>query len=68
MLVLTRKVEESIILETSDGLIEVMIVKRRTSQDLIGIAAPPAVKVHRKEIYCGQSGDSDTQHVVGANP
>jgi len=48
MLVLSRKPEESIIIGDN---IEIKIVEVRGEQVKLGIIAPRAVSVHRKEIY-----------------
>lgn len=48
MLVLTRKVHQSIII--SDN-IEVVVLEVRGEQVRLGIRAPKDVTVHRKEIY-----------------
>jgi len=52
MLVLTRKVSESIVIDTSDGLIEIMFVGFRDGQRVrIGVEAPEGVLVNRREIW-----------------
>jgi carbon storage regulator len=48
MLVLTRKVHQSIVI--GDG-IEVVVLEVRGEQVRLGIKAPKDVSVHRKEIY-----------------
>jgi carbon storage regulator len=48
MLVLTRKVHQSIVI--GDG-IEVVVLEVRGEQVRIGIKAPKDVAVHRKEVY-----------------
>lgn len=48
MLVLTRKEEESIMIGDD---IEVKVLGVKESQVKLGIAAPKAVAVHRREIY-----------------
>lgn len=48
MLVLTRKVHQSIVI---DDQIEVVVLEVRGEQVRIGIKAPKNVTVHRKEIY-----------------
>ena len=48
MLVLTRKVGESI---TIGDQIEVTIIEIKGDQVKIGIEAPKSVDIHRKEIY-----------------
>ena len=48
MLVLTRKVTQSIVI--GDG-IEVVVLEVRGEQVRLGIKAPKDVSVHRKEIY-----------------
>jgi carbon storage regulator len=48
MLVLTRKVHQSIVI--GDG-IEVVVLEVKGEQVRIGIRAPKDVAVHRKEVY-----------------
>lgn len=48
MLVLTRKVHQSIVI--GDG-VEVVVLEVRGEQVRLGIKAPKDVVVHRKEIY-----------------
>ncbi len=48
MLVLTRKLHQSIVI--GDG-IEIVVLEIRGEQVRIGIRAPKNVMVHRKEIY-----------------
>jgi len=48
MLVLARKINESIIIEDN---IEVMILDIQGEQAKIGIKAPKEIKIYRKEIY-----------------
>lgn len=48
MLVLTRKLNQSIVI---DDKIEVIVLEVRGEQVRIGIKAPRDVVVHRKEIY-----------------
>jgi len=48
MLVLTRKLHQSIVI---DDRIEVIVLEVRGEQVRIGIKAPRDVVVHRKEIY-----------------
>ncbi|HRF59094.1 MAG TPA: carbon storage regulator CsrA [Fimbriimonadaceae bacterium] len=48
MLVLTRKVNQSIIIGDD---VEVVVLEVRGEQVRLGIKAPKSVTVHRKEIY-----------------
>lgn len=48
MLIITRKVGEEIVL---DGEIRIVIKEIKGKQVRIGVDAPPAVAVHRGEIY-----------------
>jgi len=50
MLILTRRTSESIIIETSDGIIEVVICKINGGQVRVGIDAPDSVNVDREEL------------------
>lgn len=51
MLVLSRKLDESIIIETSHGPIEVRVVRLSGDTVRLGIEAPRDVPVNRQEIY-----------------
>ncbi len=48
MLVLSRKLEESIVI---DGSIEVKVVEVKRDTVKLGISAPKEIPVHRKEIF-----------------
>lgn len=48
MLILTRKVNESLLIGDD---IEVVVLSVRGNQVKIGVKAPPEVSVHREEIY-----------------
>ncbi len=48
MLILTRKKDESIIINDN---IEVMIIEADDGKVKLGIKAPKAVQIHRKEVY-----------------
>lgn len=47
MLVLTRKAEQSLII----GGVEVRVVELTAGHVVLGIVAPPEVKVYRKELW-----------------
>lgn len=55
MLILSRRQDESIIIETSDGLIEVKVCDIRDDNEgrrvKVGIEAPKHITVNRREIY-----------------
>ena len=65
MLVLTRKVSQSIVI--GDG-IEVVVLEVRGEQVRLGIKAPKNVTVHRKEIYeqISQEGRDESKTEGGA--
>jgi carbon storage regulator len=48
MLVLTRKVNQSIVI---DDEIEVVVLEVRGEQVRLGVRAPKSIAVHRKEVY-----------------
>lgn len=50
MLILTRNTSESIIIETSDGTIEVTICGMKGGQVRVGVDAPDSVDIWRKEL------------------
>jgi len=51
MLVLTRGVNEEIIIATSQGEIRVMVADLRHGKARLGITAPTDIPVHRKEVW-----------------
>ena len=59
MLVLTRKVGESIII---DGNITVTITAVEGNKVRIGVSAPPQVRVDREEIHRARCEFSDHEH------
>ena len=59
MLVLTRRENDSIILETSDGPIEVMLTAIDGAQVRIGIKAPKSVGIVRGELKKQGRSDKD---------
>jgi len=50
MLVLERKEGQRIILETSDGTVEIVLFNLQQGRVSIGIAAPVTIKIIRKEL------------------
>ncbi len=48
MLILTRKEEESLII---DGKIEITVIKSEDGKVKLGITAPKEIEIHRKEIF-----------------
>jgi len=50
MLVLERKEGQRIILETSDGTVEIVLFNLQQGRASIGIAAPETIKIIRKEL------------------
>lgn len=51
MLVLSRKKNETIVIDTDKGLVEVTVVEVRGDTVRIGIMAPREIPVHRREVY-----------------
>ena len=51
MLVLSRKKNESIVIDVGDKLITVTVVEVRGDKVRLGIEAPREVPVHRQEVY-----------------
>jgi|DEB0MinimDraft_3_1074331.scaffolds.fasta_scaffold97723_3 carbon storage regulator CsrA len=70
MLVLTRSEEESILIDTTDGEIEIKMVritKKGGNKAVIGITAPQKCLVLRKELSNGCSdGESSKSNGQGA--
>lgn len=65
MLVLSRKRDESIII---DGGIVITIVDIRGDKVRLGIEAPTSVPVHRKEVYDALKRESDAAVSHGTGP
>lgn len=51
MLILTRRIGETLVAEIEQGLIEVTVLSVRGTQVRLGINAPKEVAVNREEIY-----------------
>ena len=51
MLILTRNIGESIIIENEKEKIVITLLNTKGAQAKIGIAAPKEIAVHREEIY-----------------
>lgn len=51
MLVLSRKIDESIIIGDGEDKVEITIVDVRGDKVRLGITAPKNMPVHRKEVY-----------------
>jgi carbon storage regulator len=51
MLVLSRKLGESVVMPTSDGEIVVTVVENRGDHFRLGFDAPRDIPIHRKEIW-----------------
>ena len=63
MLVLTRKLGESIAI---DDHIKIMVVQIKGKQVRLGIKAPKETKIHREEVY--ESIQSANREAASANP
>lgn len=51
MLVLSRKFNERIVLQTSDGLVSIQVVQLRGNMVRLGVNAPSSVRVWREEVF-----------------
>ncbi len=56
MLVLLRKVGESIIIEDEQGVMTVTVVAIKHGQVRLGVAAPAQVRIQRAEVADGRPG------------
>lgn len=61
-LILERKDGQRIILETSDGTIEIVLYNAQKGRTKIGIEAPETVKIIRKELLAVESSHSSIQY------
>ena len=50
MLILSRREGESLILETADGPVEIVLLEYKGGQTRVGVEAPTSVKVLRREL------------------
>ncbi len=55
MLVLTRKTEQEIVINTSDGEIRIKIIEIGRDKVKVGFEAPPSVKILRAELVGKES-------------
>lgn len=51
MLILGRKKDEQVIISTSDGDIQVVVVEIRGDRIRLGFAAPEHIEIHREEVW-----------------
>lgn len=63
MLVLTRKLGESIAI---DDHIKIMVVQIKGKQVRLGIQAPPETKIHRQEVY--ETIQTSNKEAASASP
>jgi carbon storage regulator len=65
MLVLTRHLDESIVIGDHDCLIQVTVVEIRGNRVKLGIQAPEEIPVHRSEIF-KRIVNSESSRLTGA--
>jgi len=71
MLVLTRRLEESLMIgdpkdpKAAEKTVEVVVVEVRGDQVRIGFKAPPHVKIHRKEIWLQLQDEKKAEKAAG---
>jgi carbon storage regulator len=65
MLILSRKVNESIVI---DGRIVVKVLRIEKESVKLGIQAPPEVPVHREEIHDAIQKGKDKPRANGSDP
>ena len=68
MLILTRRVGETIIIGDDDQMVKITVLGVKGNQVRIGVNAPKSVAVHREEIYnrikqeqANEGADSDEE-------
>jgi len=57
MLVLERRIDEAIIIDTSDGRIEIVITGMRAGRVKIAVGAPRACRIIRKELLAAPAAN-----------
>ncbi len=55
MLVLERKEGQTVLIQTSDGLIEVMVTRSQAGRVKLGISAPRSISIVREELLYDES-------------
>lgn len=60
MLVLTRSLEERVVIQSGDTRIEVVVCEFRGDKVRLGFVAPPHVVIHRQEVQ--DAIDREAQH------
>lgn len=60
MLILTRRIEQSIYIETPDGRVQVMVLGVERDRVKLGILAPVSVRVLREELAGEQQREALT--------
>ena len=64
MLVITRKTDESVIVETCDGKIEIIVLETSKEKVKLGVKAPREVKIIRNELLIAKSSNVEASKAV----
>jgi carbon storage regulator len=67
MLMLTRNINQSIIIQTSDGDIEIIITSINGNQVRLGIEAPESVDIWRSELIMEDTKKRPRGYTLGLN-
>ena len=60
MLVLSRRTNEKLIIETTDGVVVVVVTRVKGDTVRLGIDAPRTVRVWRKELHDSAEAEDDS--------
>lgn len=61
MLVLSRKTNESLVIEFGGEVVEVMVVSQKGPKVRLGVTAAREVRVNRKEVYLAIQRDGEAK-------
>jgi carbon storage regulator len=64
MLVITRKADESIIIEAGDEKIEIVVIETGKDKVKLGVNAPKQVKIMRNELLMAKTSNVEASRAV----
>jgi carbon storage regulator len=67
MLVISRKIDESIVIEAGNDKIEITVLETSKDRVKLGVAAPREVKIMRNELLLAKSSNVEASKAVSKN-
>jgi carbon storage regulator len=67
MLIVTRKTDESIVIETGHETLEIKVLETAKDRVKIGVDAPREVKIIRNELLIAESSNVEASQAVSKN-